>query len=76
MKAEFRGNGIGRKALDYILAIFFNEWNGNEMLDLIRQENNIGMSALKAYGFQERLNKNNEIILFMNRETFLKNKRF
>ena len=49
----FRGKGIGRKALDHILYIFFNEWNGFEIFDTLWKNNLNGIKVLKAYGFKE-----------------------
>lgn len=53
VKHEFRGLGIGRKALDHILSVFFNEWNGLEMYDTLWKENRNGIEALKKFGFRE-----------------------
>lgn len=53
VKFEFRGLGIGNKALDHILSVFFNEWNGLEMYDTLWKENRNGIKVLKAYGFKE-----------------------
>lgn len=72
IKSIYRKQGYGKKALDYILNIFFIEWDGNEMIDNIREGNNTGLAALKSYGFQERINDKNEKILFLNKKDFIK----
>ncbi|MBU4485899.1 MAG: GNAT family N-acetyltransferase [Candidatus Delongbacteria bacterium] len=54
VKYEFRSKGIGRKALDHIFSVFFNEWNGLELYDTLWKENPAGIKALKAYGFKEK----------------------
>ncbi|OGE82931.1 MAG: hypothetical protein A2Y39_07275 [Candidatus Delongbacteria bacterium GWF2_40_14] len=53
VKYEFRGLGISRKALDHILSVFFDEWNGLEMFDTLWKENRNGIEVLKKYGFKE-----------------------
>ena len=72
IKSMHRRNGFGKKALDFILKVFFNEWDGDVMTDNIRDGNTAGLNALKAYGFLERKNSDNETVLFFTREQYLK----
>jgi len=72
VKHEYRRKGIGKKALDHILTVFFKEWYGIEMFDTLRKENTNGIESLKAYGFKETGTDNDgNIVLKMTKKEFL-----
>lgn len=75
VKYEFRRKGIGNKALDLILTVFFDEWNGLEMYDTLWKENLNGIKALKGYGFKETgSDEDGNPVLKMTKEEFLARK--
>jgi RimJ/RimL family protein N-acetyltransferase len=71
-KAGWRGRGIGRRALHYILSVFFNDWHGLEMRDIVRQANDLGRRALLAYGFKEMGRPNGNYLMSLGADDFKK----
>lgn len=60
--AGMRNRGIGKKALDHILRIFFHEWHGQKITDRLGKDNHEGYRALIAYGFSE-ISRDGETVL-------------
>ncbi len=69
-KAAWRGRGIGRRALRFILSVFFNEWGGREMLDTVRATNDLGRKALLDSGFREIGRPNGDYLMSLDKNAF------
>ena len=62
VKSKIRNRGIGKKALDHLLKIFFREWHGQKIADRLGKDNHEGYRALSAYGFSE-ISRDNKTVL-------------
>jgi len=70
VKYNWRHQGIGHWALLYLLDIFFNEWNGEAMLDLVRKDNTGSHRMLEACGFEKIRSGHDEILYRLNRKDY------
>ncbi|EFS01797.1 acetyltransferase, gnat family, partial [Listeria seeligeri FSL S4-171] len=61
--AKYRGQGIGRKALQQFLAYYVNERGGQTMLDEVKRENEAAIQFLLNRGF-EQVEENEHTVLF------------
>ncbi|MBN2352719.1 MAG: GNAT family N-acetyltransferase [Spirochaetales bacterium] len=69
-KTAWRGRGIGKRALHFILSVFFNEWGGREMRDTVWEKNPLGRNALLKFGFREIGRPNGDFLLAFERTDF------
>jgi len=53
IKRHLRGGGLGREAMDLLLGLFFDAWEGRVMEDSLWEGNPGGLAAMLAYGFTE-----------------------
>ncbi len=68
--ANYRGKGIGRISINFILSHFFNEWNGEIINDIVDKDNLIGYKSLIAFGFRERINIDKNHHLYLTKDDF------